>query len=345
MTATTALTVYTPDRRGDGPSPSPTIEIHAPSQEIPVDAIMTAFHGWMKLDVAEGAASALTIRAYANDVRQHLRWLVAEHVIQVTAVTIETLKRYRSWLVDRYAVTTVGRKLAGIRRFYEMAHNRGLLPANPAHGLKAPRDKTTTSERVKYLTLVQLRQLFDSLILENPKDIRDRAIIHLMTLHGLRVCEVSGANLSQLDLTAGESGELQVLGKGRKLRTILLVPESRLAVEKWLAVRKLMHPADTDALFVSMHAGDDDAPTGARLQVRGIRDMVDRRLKAIGAKRTGVSCHSLRHSFATQSLAAGASLLAISTTLGHASITTTQVYAQIVDKAKNNPAKYLVGAF
>ena len=304
---------------------------------------MAAFHGWMKLDVAEGAASPLTIRAYANDVRQHLTWLVAEGIPQVTAVTLETLKQYRSYLVGRYALTTVGRKLAGVRRFYEMAFQRGFLPGNPAHQLKSPQDKTETSERVKYLTLIELRLLFGSLILEDPRDIRDNAIIHLMALHGLRVCEIHNANLAQLDLAAGESGELQVLGKGRKLRTILLVPESRLAIEKWLAIRRMMHPPDADALFVSMHNGGDADPAGYRLGIRSTRDMVDRRLKAIGAKRPGVSCHSLRHSFATQALAAGAPLLAISDALGHASITTTQVYARIVDKAKNNPAKFLVG--
>jgi len=80
-----------------------------------------------------------------------------------------------------------------------------------------------------------------------------------------------------------------------------------------------------------------------RVGRRGIRGMVDGYLEKIGVKRDGVSCHSLRHTFGTQALAAGASLLAISQAMGHASVTTTQVYVKIVDKARNNPAKFLVG--
>jgi site-specific recombinase XerD len=245
----------------------------------------------------------------------------------------------------------VGRKLASVRRFYQMAHSHGMLPANPSFGLKSPADQTAQSERIKYLPLMTLKALFAAT--ETARDpaaqVRDKAIVALMAIHGLRVCEVSRLDVGDVDLEAGEAGELAVLGKGRKRRKVLLTDETRVAVEKWLAVRRLVRtspPAPSpmrgggetaEALFLALSGPAE------RIGMRGLRTMVDGYLRKIGAKKPGVSCHALRHTYATQSLAAGASLLAISGSMGHSSVTTTQVYAQIVDKARNNPAKFLVG--
>lgn len=306
-----------------------------------VEGILALFEEWMRLDVGDGAASPATLSAYRGDVRQHLAWL-AEQGLQPAGASKDALKGYRAWLVESYQVSTAGRKLASVRRFYEMAFMHGMIPANPAHGLKSPKDKTEQAERVKFLTLTAMQRLFEATgTARTPAlRLRDKAILALMAIHGCRVCEVARLDVGDVDLQAGEAGTVTVLGKGNKKRAILLVDDSRLAIEMWIAARRLLRPTST-ALFVSLHwAG---SPHGERVSTRGLREMVDGYLTKIGAKREGVSCHALRHSYATQSLAAGASLLAISQTMGHASVTTTQVYAKIVDKARHNPAKFLVG--
>jgi len=315
-----------------------------PVREPTIDDVLEAFRGWMRLDVADGNPSPETVRSYFSDVKQHLEWLrrVGAWGCEGVGEGVDEgeLKEYRAWLVERYAVSTVGRKLASVRRFYEMAQARGMIGGNPAKGLRSPRDKTERHERVKYLPLETVRRVLKAPNVRRPKGIRDRAVLMLMALHGLRVIEVARLDLEDLDLEVGEAGSLEVLGKGDKRRTILLTEETREVLRMWLAARALMRPG-TPAVFLTMHWSNGGEP--GRIGTRGIRQMVDGYLRAVGAKKAGVSCHALRHSYATLALAAGGSLLAISGSLGHASVTTTQVYAKIVDKARYNPAKLLVG--
>lgn len=326
-----------------------------PVRPVTIDDVLAQFQAWMRLDVGDGAASPQTLRAYLTDVRQHLQWVAATGLTPAQ-VTEDDMREFRAFLLEdgapsrlehdnpqapeRYAVSTVGRKLASVRRFYDMAHARGMLPENPAAGLKAPKDKTERSERVKYLTLVALQRVLQLPNLRTEKGIRDRCILALMAMHGLRVAEVAALDLECYEPEGGETGTLRVVGKGNKQRTVHLVLESREEIRRWLAVRNLM-VSDESALFLSMHwSGEAQA---GRMSTRGIRNMVDGYLEKAGAKREGVSCHSLRHSYATHSLAAGAKLPAISKSMGHAGIQTTMVYADIVDKARENPAKYLTG--
>jgi len=328
------------------PGEDPERQTAAPGRELivvsepTIEDILSAFQQWMRLDVGDGNPSPETLRAYFGDVKQHLEWLSDEGLMPAQAGD-EDLKAYRAWLVETYAVSTVGRKLAAVRRFYEMAQARGLLLENPAKGLKAPRNRTEQHERVKYLPLEPVRRLLKAPNANEPKGIRDKAILVLMAMHGLRVIEVNRLNLESLDLERGEAGEMRVLGKGSKYRTVLLTEATRAELEKWLAVRDMMH-CETTALFVAMDWSRPDAEP-SRVSRRGIRSMVDGYLEMVDAKKEGISCHALRHSFATLSLAAGGDLLAISGALGHSSVTTTQVYAKIVDRARKNPAKLLVG--
>ena len=314
------------------------VPVHRPT----IDDILAAFQAWMRLDVADGNASPETLRCYLGDVRQHLVWLDEEGITPAQAGE-EDIKAYRAHLIETYAVASVGRKLTAVRRFYQMAHNRGAVAHNPADGVKAPRDKTARHERVKYLTQVALQRLLAAPDTHTPKGLRDRAILVLMAIHGLRAIEVHRANLEDLDLEAGEAGSLRVFGKGDKWRTVLLTEQTREELKKWLAVRSLMQAADDQALFVSMHWSNGRSQPGRRVSRRGIRRMVDGYLEATGAKQEGISCHALRHSFATHSLNNGAELLAISVAMGHASVVTTQVYVELLEKAKKNPAKFLIG--
>jgi integrase/recombinase XerD len=327
-----------------------------PVVELTQEEILARFRAWMRLEVADGNGSEETIRGYFCDVRQHLAWLKEIGLSPATAGELD-LKEYRACLVDHHAVTTVQRKLTGVRRFYQMAQARGLIQHDPAVGLKAPRDKTERSERVKYLTQRQLIRLLGAPNRRQPKGKRDLAVMVLMAIHGLRVIEVHRLDLEDVDPEAGDAGTLRVLGKGDKHRTILLTKQTRHVLGQWLEVRQ-MAKSNSQAIFTSMHWGvrttaQYAGAPGERMSRRAIRRMVNGYLEQIGVrvrnaegkliKGQGISCHSLRHSYATHALANGANLLAISGSMGHSSVTTTQVYAKIVDRARHNPAKFLIG--
>jgi integrase/recombinase XerD len=302
-----------------------------------VGELMEAFTGWMRVDVADGNPSPLTLRCYAADVRQHLGWL-ADQGLTVVDVDEELLKSFRSGMIeDGYAVSTVARKLAAVRRFYELATARGTLQRNPAVRVRSPRERTNHIERVKYLTVDGIKALL-SAPSRSPRGLRDKAMLVLMAMHGLRVAEVARLQIQDVELDAEEAGVVHVLGKGSKRRSILLTPETRFILKMWLQARSLMQ-LPHEAFFVGMAWNGSQGP----LSTRGIRHVVDGYLEALGLKRAGISCHSLRHSFATQALYYGADLYAISRALGHTSVKTTQIYAEIVDRARMNPSKVLGG--
>jgi len=327
--------------------------VHVPT----VDEILGRFVAWMRLDIGDGKGpSPETVRSYMGDVRQHLLWVYEEGVTPAT-VTHEDLKEYRKLLCeagapevlepdsvnppDRYALTTVGRKIASIRRFYGMAQAHGARPDNPAMGLKAPRDESDDDQlldkrMLSYEEGLAVLKLPD---VNKPAGIRNRAMLVMMAIHGCRVIEVSRLDLADVDMQAGK---FVVLGKRSKRRVLTMIDESKIIFEKWLAVRNLMRVEDT-AFFVTMreHDGSDH---GRRMATRSIRGMVDRYFGLAGIDRDGVSCHSLRHWMATWSFAMGAPLRDVSKTLGHKSVTTTERYAHYIESMRNNPAQFLKGA-
>lgn len=302
--------------------------------------LRAAFAEFLRLDVAEGDASPETIRTYWGQVNQYLAWCEKEGIHPALAIE-EDIKAYRAHLVDEgYARSTIATRLSVIRRFYAMAQARGYRPDNPAEGVKAPKDHTDRAERVKWLPLAAVYQL---LAAPNPTTVdgrRDRAILSLFVIHGLRVSEVAGLQLEAYDPEAGKAGSVKVLGKGSKRRTIYLVERSAAALRSWLEIRPHVAQKEEPTIFVSLHHPDP----GTKMAPRSIRYLVDGYLEQLGLKADGISCHALRHSYATLSRAAGAKLDAIARTMGHSSVTTTQVYADIVDAMAENPARFLVGS-
>jgi len=367
-----------PARPAGGPACDPERRAAAadhalvPLRELSLEDVLSRFRAWMRLDVADGHASSETLRVYLMDVRQYLTWLQANGLALLQAGE-EEVKAYRAFLLEagtpaslepdlpkppaQYALTTVGRKLGSVRRFYQMAYSRGVMPHNPADGVKAPRDKTNRVDKVKYLSWLTLKQLLAAPqalpARKQPKARRDRAVLVLMAVHGLRVVEVHRLNLEDLDFEAGESGTLAVFGKGDKWRTVHLTEASREEVKSWLQVRDKLRLGDEAALFVTMQRVGGDGRRGRRISVRGLRQMVNCYLNEVGVRQRdengqlvkgeGVSCHALRHSFATHAYAQGAEMGYISKEMGHASEATTEVYRHLVERERNNPAKFLGG--
>lgn len=302
--------------------------------------LLAAFADFLRLDVAQGDASPETIRNYTGQVMSFLTWCEGQR-IHPALVTDGDLKEYRKDLVAQgYARSTVAAKLNAVGRFYAMAQARGYRPDNPAQGIKAPKDRTDRAERVKWLPLAAIQAILDAPDLETVKGKRDRAMLALLALHGLRVSEVARLEMADLDL---EAGKVSVLGKGQKRRSVLLVGRSKATLVDWLVIRSQAAQENETAVFVSLR-DRLNGNQGTGLTRRAIRKTVDGYLEALGLKREGVSCHSLRHSFATLSRAAGAKLDALAQAMGHSSVTVTQVYADIVDREAENPARFLVGA-
>jgi site-specific recombinase XerD len=309
------------------------------SQAAPVTptTLERAFADFLRLDVAEGDASPETIRAYTGQLQAFLAWCEAERIHPALA-TFDDLKAYRKALVEAgYARSTIAAKLNAVRRFYTMAKAHGYRPDDPAAGLKPPPDRTSPADRRKWLPLQAIARLLEAPDASTIQGKRDRAIIALMATCGLRVSDVAHLDVADVDL---ENHRLSVLGKGKKLRTIPLEPESAAILADWLAVRGQAAQEDETALLISLHHPDP----GTRMSRRAISCRVDGYLMALDLKRVGISCHALRHSFATLSLAAGARIHVLQKVLGHASVSTTGIYSDIVEAEAENPARFLFGA-
>lgn len=215
---------------------------------------------------------------------------------------------------------STSRTLSAVRTLFRFLHREELVSSNPARAVKSPKLD-------KYLPVwLERRQadvLFDMAELRAKEGdfpgVRNLAILELFYSTGMRLSELRGVNRGDLDLVAQQ---VKVRGKGRKERIIPVGNKAALALRNYESkrdelTRRLGARADKSAWFLG--------PRGKRLSVRGIQDIVTRFLSALD-QNTGLSTHSLRHSFATHLLDAGADLRAVQELLGHASISTTQIY-------------------
>jgi integrase/recombinase XerC/integrase/recombinase XerD len=296
--------------------------------------VLAAFAKSLRLHTADGDASPATIRTYHSQAAQFVEWC-REQDIDPAAVTEDHVIRYRKDLIDAgYSRSSIALKLSVVRRLYEAIRWRGIRQDNPAAGIKAPKDRTSRNERVKYLPLDGLRRLLVAPEGNGVQATRDRAMLILMAVHGLHVAEVSDLRLANVDLGASM---ITVVGKGRKARKVYLTEQTSSVLCAWLNLRGDVALPESQTVFVVV----GNRATGTPISDRSIRFLVDGYLEAVGLKAEGISCHALRHSAATWARAGGAKLDAIADMLGHSSTTTTQVYAQIVDRMSENPARYL----
>jgi integrase/recombinase XerC len=277
-------------------------------------------------------ASPHTLRNYASDLHQFHHYLThapggePRPEPELGQIDNLTIREFLGVLYQRRnRKSSAARKLATLRSFMKYLAGQGVIPTNPAKNVASPKQEKHLPE---YLTADSVTELLEAPRAFSDLDIRDQAILELFYATGIRVSELVGLNRDDLDI---EGGFVRVLGKGRKER---IVPFGRKAAEALRAYLEVRHnlcakysgagetKADTadDAVFLNRR--------GRRLTTRGVAVIVSRHVARL-AQRLRVHPHTLRHTFATHMLNAGADLRAIQELLGHESLSTTQKYTHV----------------
>lgn len=260
-----------------------------------------------------------TIHAYASDLATLLSWAQREDVHLLDA-DHRRLRRYLAELDRaRYARRTIARRLAAVRSFYRFCVMRGYATGSPASVLATPKLQRT-------LPSVAPTSLLDTLI-ETPDEttplgLRDRAILELLYATGVRVSELSGLDIGDVDLAGGT---MRVMGKGSRERIVPMHPMAVRRLRDYLGRSRgqLQSEPGQSALFLNR--------LGTRLTSGGVRRMLDRHLRTLGAAGQ-LTPHDLRHSFATHLLEGGADLRTVQELLGHVALSTTQIYTHVSTK-------------
>ena len=287
----------------------------------------------------ERRLSERTTAAYQRDINQFLQYCQKLDLDNLAAVRVHQVRQYAS---DRHRHGLGGRslqrELSALRRFFEYLIRENEVPNNPVHGVQAPKYQKPLP---KPLDVDQMIRLLGEVpdesagksaalpALDTLLTIRDLTMLELMYSCGLRVAELVSLDILDLDLS---SANLPVTGKGGKKR---ILPIGRMALQRletWLVLRNLLVPEQETALFVSKQ--------GRRLSVRSVQARFRQWGKRCGLD-TVVHPHRLRHAFASHMLESSGDLRAVQELLGHADISTTQVYthldyqhlANIYDKA------------
>jgi len=302
-------------------------------------AYLAAFARFLHRNVASGDAADDTRATYAVHVATWLA-LCRGVALDVTRATLDDVEDYREALIGAGCQpATVAIKLTLVRRFFDAAIRAGLRLDNPAAGVRAPRGKRAAedfgylSEGELALLLRAVPQRVDKFGQALVQDLRDKALLALLSLQVLRTVEITRANVDDLQ-PRDEQWALLVRGKGHD-RLIYLRQDVGQAVDAYLAARAQVLP---DALGLPLMTAVGNRAGGQRLSRRGVRTIVDGHLRRLDLKRPGVSNHALRHTGATLAYKYTHDLRAVQDMLGHADPRTTARYARVVDKALNNPA-------
>ena len=271
-------------------------------------------------DLTRRAVAEKTRDAYAGDTRHFAAW-AQERGTGPADVDVRTLRRYAAGLTERgIAPATIARRLAALRGLFRTQIQLGARPDNPAELLSSPKRPQRLPQVLK---AGEVAALLDSIPAATPLELRDRALFELAYAGGLRAEELVTLDVDALDFDAET---VRVEGKGGKTRLVPVGEHARDAIERYLArARPLLHTPDGDpALFLSK--------TGRRLSTSDVRRRLNGWARRAMARSPGLARahpHALRHSFATHLLDGGADLRAIQELLGHATISTTQVYTRV----------------
>lgn len=280
-------------------------------------------NAFLEMQAVERAASDNTLAAYRRDLNDAAAFLSSSGRDLVTTDR-SGLSDYQQSLSDEgFAASTIARRISALRQFYRFELEEGLRDTNPAQGLSAP---DASREVPDVLSREEVAALLSACEGEHPKDVRDLCLLEMVYSAGLRASEV--CTLPMTALHTVRDGYIRVLGKGQKERLCPVGGPARRALDAWLSLRDDSLPPRNRGVakkFVFPSGGAD-----GHISRRTLQNIIqDRALKA-GLDPARISPHSLRHAFATHMLQGGADLRTVQVLLGHADISTTQIYTHLL---------------
>lgn len=261
----------------------------------------------------EKQASAHTLDSYQRQLLAVVEMLIESEITQWEAVDVSVIR----WLLTQshkqgLGAKSIGLRLVVLRQFLQFLLRAGKIKVNPAQGIKAPK---VGKHLPKNIDAEQIAQLLDC-DSDSPQDLRDLAMMELMYSSGLRLSELQGLNLDDIDLSIGE---VRVLGKGNKERIVPVGSKAIKALTRWFEVRNQYNPQD-DAVFLNRRGG--------RISHRSIQLIMQKWGEKQGLA-SHLHPHKLRHSFATHMLEGSHDLRAVQELLGHSNLSTTQIYTHL----------------
>lgn len=285
--------------------------------------------GWIESFIetlsAEKGFSLNTCRAYRNDLEQFLAYLRDSEIgllrrgekVDVRNVDDIVIRSYMGFLYKKNQKSTIARKLSALRSFFRFLVKRGAIRTNPA-------DKVLTPKRGRplpnYLPVDDMFRLLDGVKGESVLALRNRAILETLYSTGVRVAELAGMDIGDVDF---DSGFVRVIGKGNNERLAPVGKKALGRIRAYVDTRRETTGSviqDSEPLFLNSRGG--------RLSTRSIARLLEVVVRQMGLLRP-ISPHGLRHTFATHMLDAGADLRVVQELLGHASLTTTQRYTHV----------------
>jgi integrase/recombinase XerD len=281
---------------------------------------------FLNYHTVEKGFSVNTVEAYRNDLLQLLDFAERESAGKDVIPSWEGFNRqsmlsYVLSLKERkYAVTTTARKIAAAKSFFGFMLSEGKLKENPTDNVSSPKVGKPLPEA---LSISQVRNLIEQPAkLATPDAKRDRAMLELLYASGMRVTELISLNLGDIDI---ENNFVRCFGKGSKERMIPIYPQAAKVIDEYIKdVRPIWAHRDTErALFLNQR--------GERLTRQGLWQILKNYAKDAGLDKQ-VTPHTLRHSFATHMLSGGADLRSVQELLGHANISTTQIYTHLTSE-------------
>ncbi|WP_429388493.1 tyrosine recombinase XerC [Paenarthrobacter sp. TE4293] len=288
-----------------------------------------AMEGFRRYLEGERARSSHTVRAYLADVESLLGFALAEGVQELGQLELGSLRRWLGAQSEAgMARATLARRAATARSFTGWALREELIGTDPAVRLQAPkRDKSLPGVLQRQQVTRMVDDLNAAAEAGGPMAIRNRAMVELLYATGVRVGELAGLDIDDLD---PDRRTLRVLGKGNKERTVPYGVPAAVAVDDWLRRGRpaVVTPTSGPALFLGVR--------GNRVDPRQVRAVVSGLLQALGDT-SATGPHALRHSAATHLLDGGADLRAVQEILGHSSLATTQIYTHVsVDRLRKS---------
>lgn len=276
-----------------------------------LEAAVTAF---LSHAADEAGLSAATIDAYRRDLHRLLGWCQKNEIATTADLTAADVRSFAAAEHRRgLSPRSVQRRLSGLRRFFRYLRREKVIDSDPARGVRAPKMQRRLPE------VLDIDQVLALLNIPEDDELatRDRAMLELFYASGLRVSELAGLTWERLDLT---EGMVRVVGKGRRERLVPVGRHAIRALEKWRRIHAVAAGIEQPRVFTSL--------TGKPLGVRAIQKRV-----AYWSQRQGldqrVHPHQLRHSFASHILESSGDLRAVQELLGHANLTTTQIYTHL----------------